>query len=81
MGVLSRFLTGVPTVKRRLGRPGCRWEDNSRMDLGEIGNNTRSWVNSTQDRDYWRALVNAPLNLWVAEIMELVSNIYIYLFK
>jgi hypothetical protein len=54
------FFTG----KRPLGRPRRRWEDNIRMDLKEIGINTRNWVNSAQDRDYWRALVNAALNLW-----------------
>ena len=35
------------------------------MDFKEIGINMRNWVDSTQDRDYWRALVNAALNLWV----------------
>ena len=35
------------------------------MDLKEIGINTRNWVNLAQDRDYWRGLVNAALNLWV----------------
>ena len=40
-----------------------RWEDNIRMDLKEI--DTRSWVDSTQDRDYLRALVNAALNLQI----------------
>jgi hypothetical protein len=39
-----------------------RWEDNIRMDLKEIGINTRNWFDSVQDRDYWRALVNAALN-------------------
>jgi len=51
--------------KRPLGRPRLRWEDNVRMDLQEIGINTRNWVHSVQDRDYWRALVNATLNLRV----------------
>ena len=45
--------------KRSIGRPRHRWEDNTRMDLKEIGINTRNWVNLVQDRDYWRALVNA----------------------
>ena len=40
-------------------------KDNIRMDLKEIGINTRDWVDSAQDRDYWRALVNAALNLRV----------------
>ena len=48
-----------------MGRPRLRWEDNIRMDLREIGMNTRNWVDSVQDRDYWRALVNAALNFQV----------------
>ena len=40
-----------------------RGEDNIRMNLKEIGVITRNWVDSAQDRDYWRALVNATLNL------------------
>ena len=54
---------GKRTGKRPLDRPGRRWEDNIRMDLEEIGINTRNWVDSAQDRDYWRALVNGALNL------------------
>ena len=61
-----KILTGKPTGKKPLGRPRCRWEDNIRMDLKEIGMNTRNWVDSTQERDYWRgALVNAELTLRV----------------
>ena len=48
-----------------LGRPRRRWEDNIRMDLKEIGINTRNWVDSAPDRDYWRSLVNTALNLRV----------------
>ena len=59
------ILTDKPTGKRPLGRRGRRWEDNIRMDLKEIGIKTRTWVDSAQDRDYWRALVNAELNLRV----------------
>ena len=51
--------------KRPLGRPRCRWEDNIRMGLEEIGINAGNWVDSAQDRDYWRALVNAALKLRV----------------
>ena len=60
-----KILTGTPTGKRPLGRPRCIWEDNIRMDLKEIGINTRNCVDSAQDRNYWRALVNAALNLRV----------------
>ena len=58
-----KILTGKPAGKRRLGRPRRRWEENIRFDLKEIGVNTRNWIDSAQDRNYWRALVNAALNL------------------
>ena len=51
-----KILTGRPTGNRPLGRLRGRWEDNIRMNPKEIGINTRNWVDSTQDRDYWRAL-------------------------
>ena len=61
-----KILTGKPTGKKKpLGRPKHRWEDNIRMDLEEIGINAGNWVDSAQDRNYWRALVNAALNLRV----------------
>ena len=60
-----KILTDKPTGKRRLGRTRHRWEDNIRMDVKEIVVNMRNWVDSAQDRDYWRALVNAALNLRV----------------
>jgi hypothetical protein len=59
--ILESKLTG----KRTLRRPRRRWDDNIRMDLEEICINAGNWVDSVQDRDYWRALVNAALNLWV----------------
>ena len=59
------ILTGKPTGKRPLGRPRRRWEDNIRMDFEEIGINAGNWIDSAQDRDYWKALVNATLNLRV----------------
>ena len=46
-------LIGKPTGKRPLGRPRRRWEGNIRMDLKEIGINTRNWIDSAQDRNYW----------------------------
>ena len=58
-----KILTGKPTGKRPLRWPRHRWEDNIRMDLEEIGINAGNWVDSTQDTDYWRALVNVTLSL------------------
>ena len=48
-----------------MGRLRRRWEDNIRMDLEEIGINAGNWVDSAQDRNFRRALVNAPLSLRV----------------
>ena len=55
------ILTGKPKGKILLGRPRRRWQDKIRMDLKEIGVNTRNWVCWDHDRDYWRALVKAAL--------------------
>ena len=60
-----KILTSKPTGKRSLGRPRRRWEDNIRMDLKEIGINAGNWVDSAQNRNYWKALVNAASNLRV----------------
>ena len=60
-----KILKGKPTGKRPSRRPRLRWEDNIRMDLEKIGINAGNWVDSAQDRNYWRALVNAALNLRV----------------
>jgi hypothetical protein len=57
-----KMLTGTPARKRPLGKPR---EGNIRMDLKEMGINARNWVDSAQDRDYWRAFVKAALNLRV----------------
>jgi hypothetical protein len=61
--IASKILRGKPSRKRPLGRSRRRWEDNIRINLKEIGVNTRNWINSTQDRDYWRDLVNAVFYL------------------
>ena len=51
-----KSLAGNPTEKIPLGRPRRRWEDNIRMDLEEIGINTRKWIYSAQVVDYWHPL-------------------------
>ena len=48
-----KILTGTPAEKRPLRRPRRRWAGNIGMDLKEIGNNTKNWIDSAQDRDYW----------------------------
>ena len=58
-----------------MGRPRRRWEDNIGMGLKEIDINTRNWVNSVQDRDYWRGLMNTAQNLWVPQFIEVISYI------
>ena len=62
-----KIVTGKPTKKRLSRRRSrLRFEDNITMYIREIGVKTRNWVDSAHDRDYWRALVNAALNLRVS---------------
>jgi hypothetical protein len=60
-----RLLVGKPEGKRLLGRSRRRWVDNIKMDLLEIGWSGVDWIGLAQDRDKWRALVNAVMNLRV----------------
>jgi hypothetical protein len=60
-----RVLVGKPDGKRPLGKPMCRWEDNIRMDLQEVGCGCMDWIGLAQDRDRCRAIVNAVMNLRV----------------
>jgi len=60
-----RVLVGKPEGKRPLGRPRHRWEDNIKMDLQEVVRGGMDWIDLAQDRDRWRALVNAAMNLRV----------------
>jgi len=60
-----RVLVGKPEGKIPLGRPRHRWEDNIKMDLQEVGCGGMDWIELAQDRDRWRAIVNAMMNLRV----------------
>ena len=60
-----RVLVGKPEGKRTLRRPKRRWEDNIKMDLQEVGCGGMDWIELAQDRDRWRALVTAVMNLGV----------------
>ena len=56
--------TGVkPEGNRPLGKPRCRWKDNNKMDLPEEGCGGMDWIELSQHRDRWRALMNAVMNL------------------
>jgi hypothetical protein len=50
---------------RPLRRPRRRWEDNIKMDLQEVGCGGMDWIDLAQDKDRWRAIVNAVMNLRV----------------
>jgi hypothetical protein len=63
--VCTGFWWGNLRGKRLFGRPRRRWEDNIRMDLEEVGCGCEDWIGLAQDRDRWRALVSAVMNLRV----------------
>ena len=56
---------GKPEGRKPLGRPRSRWEDNIKMDLQEVGCGSMAWIELAQDRDRWRALVSAVMNIRV----------------
>jgi hypothetical protein len=58
-----KIIVGNPEGKRPLGRPRRRWVHNIKMDLRETGWDGMGWIDLAQDRDQWRALVNAVMNL------------------
>jgi hypothetical protein len=70
-----KVLVEKPEGKRPLGRPRRRCEDGIRVDLGEIGLGGVDWIRLAQDRDRWRAVVSAVMNL---RVLAPWSYIYIY---
>jgi hypothetical protein len=65
MGKECRILVEKPEGKRPLGRPRRRWVHNIKVDLREIEWGDMDWIDLSQDRDRWRALVNTAMNLLV----------------
>jgi len=62
---IYKVLVGKPEGKRPPGRPRRRWEDNIKMDLQEVEYGDVDWIELSQDRGRWRALVTAVTNLRV----------------
>jgi len=62
--VVHRILVGKHEGKRPLGKPRHRWEDNIKMDLQKVECGGMGRIELLQDRDRWRALVNAVVNIW-----------------
>jgi hypothetical protein len=60
-----RVLVGRAEVKRPMGRPRSRWEDNIKMDVREIGIDGTNWIRLAQDRVQWWPFVSMVMNLWV----------------
>jgi hypothetical protein len=60
-----RVLVGKTEVTRPMGRPRCRWEDNIKMELQEVGGGCMDWIELAKHRDMWWTLVNAVMNLRV----------------
>jgi hypothetical protein len=65
MFMFVRLVYHLPEGKRPFGRPRHRWKDNIKMGLHEVGCEGMAWIDVAQDRDRWRSLVNAVMNLRV----------------
>ena len=72
--VVYRVLVGKPEGRRPLARPRRRWVDNIRMDLQEVGCVYMDWIGLAQDRDSWRTLVSAVMNLKRGEVLDLLQT-------
>ena len=68
---VHKVLVGKPEGKRPLGSHRCRWEDNIKMDLQEVGGVCGDWMELAEDRDRWRALVSTLMNLRVPKMREI----------
>ena len=62
---VHRVLVGKPEGKRPMERPRCRWEDNTKMDLQEVGGGYGDWMELDQNKEMWRALVNTVMKFRV----------------
>jgi hypothetical protein len=62
-----KILVGTPVGRRPLERPRCRWMDNIKIDLREIGWDGVDWIDLTQNREQWRVLANTVMNLRVPQ--------------
>jgi hypothetical protein len=71
--IAYRILTGKPEGNRPLGRPRCRWVENIKMYLREIGWGFIDWIDLAQDRDQWRALVNTAMNFEFVKFLEVLE--------
>jgi hypothetical protein len=60
-----RVFVGKPEGKRPLGRPSRKWENNIKMDFEEVGCGSMGWIELAEDRDRWRALANAVMNILI----------------
>ena len=69
-----RVLVGKPEGKRPLGRPRCEWHDNIKMDLQHVGCEGMDWIELVQDRNRWRALVNAAMNCNVSKYRPIYTG-------